>query len=96
MSSTRPPTRFHTLLLPAIIGRYFKKRARRQAMLHAVPSSLAKNKDLVACYQRHWNRLVSPGEAVYAHHGAGEELLLQAQQAGAVPGSEIHDKTIFL
>jgi len=82
-------------ILPEIVGRYFKRRKRRQVMLHAVPAALAANKTLVAAYQRHWNTHVSPGEAVYAHHGAGEQLLDEARRAGQVPGSAIHEKEVF-
>ena len=87
---------FISSLLPQIIGKYFQKRQRERAMLHAVPSALAKNKELVALYQQYWNQYVSPGEAVYAHHGSGEKLLDEARRAGQVPGKEIHDKEIFL
>ena len=65
-------------------------------MLHAVPAVLARNKDLVKVYQKYWNQYVSPGEAVYAHRGEGQRLLEEARRAGHVPGSEIHDKEIFL
>ena len=51
-------------------------------MLHAVPTALAKNKELVAIYQQHWNQRVSPGEAIYAHHGKGEQLLEEARRDG--------------
>jgi len=71
-------------------------RDRRLAMLHAVPTALSKNKDLASLYSRHWNRCVSPGEAVYAFQGPGQELLHQARQQGLTPKGEIHDKEIFL
>lgn len=87
---------FLSSLLPQIIGKYFQKRQRERVMLHAVPSTLAKNKELVAIYQQHWNDKVSPGEAVYAHHGSGEQLVEEARRAAQVPGSEIHEKEIFL
>ena len=83
-------------ILPQIVARYFRRRRRRMAMLHAVPSALAQNKGLAAVYTKHWNATVSPGEAVYAHAGEGERLLEQAQRAGTVPQSTIHDKEIFL
>ena len=65
-------------------------------MLHAVPAVLAKNKALVTIYQQHWNRLVSPGDAVYALRGDGQQLVAQARDQGQSPGREIHDKDIFL
>ncbi|MCA9291704.1 MAG: DEAD/DEAH box helicase family protein [Phycisphaerales bacterium] len=83
-------------ILPDIIGRYLRKRTRQWAMLHAVPSALAKHKDLVAIFQRAWNRHVSPGEAVYAHHGKGETLLERARQQGLEPAARLHDKDVFV
>jgi hypothetical protein len=83
-------------ILPAIIGRYFQRRHRHRVMLHAVPQELARNKDLAAVYQRHWNRHVSPGEALYAYRGAGKELVQEAHRRGQVPRGRIHQKEIFL
>ncbi len=54
-------------------------------MLHAVPSALARHKDLVAIYQGWWNQYVSPGEALFAHRGQGEELVEQMLERGHVP-----------
>jgi hypothetical protein len=65
-------------------------------MLHAVPSVLAKNKDLALIYQRHWNRCVSPGEALYAYRGAGKELIAVALREGQTPRGRIHKKEIFM
>jgi hypothetical protein len=82
-------------VLPTIVGRYFQRREGRMAMLHAVPSVLAKNKDVVAVFQRHWNAYVSPGEAMYAHQGEGERLLDRAQREGATPEAPVRMKEIF-
>jgi len=83
-------------ILPSIVGRYFQRRDRRRVMLHAVPSVLAKNKDLADIYQSHWNRRVSPGEALYAYRGAGKELIAEARSRGQVPKGCIHEKEIFM
>jgi superfamily II DNA or RNA helicase len=83
-------------ILPQIVGQYFQKRRRELVMWHAVPSVFAKNKEQVAIYQRHWNTRVSPGEAVYAHHGEGETIVAQARKDGCTPDARIHDKEIFL
>jgi hypothetical protein len=72
-------------LLPEVVGRYFRTRKKRMAMLHAVPDALAKNKGLAAIYARHWNEHVSPGEPVYALHAKGERLLLKARRSGREP-----------
>jgi len=83
-------------VLPVFIGRHFRKRRSERVMLHAVPSVLAKSKELAAIYQRHWNEHVSPGEAIYAHRGEGEELVEEMRRAGLVPAGEIHRKEVFM
>jgi len=83
-------------IMPSVLGRYLKRRERQTAMMHAVPSTLAKNKDLVAIFERHWNRHVSPGQAIYAHHGEGEKLVDEARRKKQTPSGEVHDKEIFI
>jgi hypothetical protein len=83
-------------LLPSIVGKYFQRRQREQAMLHAVPSMLARNKELVAIYERYWNKHVSPGEAIFALRGSGEDLVQSARQHGLAPSGFIHEKDVFL
>jgi hypothetical protein len=83
-------------ILPAVLARYFRKRNRCMATLHAVPSALARKKTMAEIYAQHWNRHVSPGEPLYAHRGEGEELLRQARQDGHVPQSGIHQKEVFV
>ncbi|QNN23392.1 DEAD/DEAH box helicase family protein [Planctomycetales bacterium ZRK34] len=82
-------------LLPEIVARYFRKRQQWYAMLHTVPSALARHKDTAAIYQRHWNRHVSPGEAVYAHHGEGERMVAEARRTGRASRAMIHEKDVF-
>jgi hypothetical protein len=83
-------------LLPVVLGRYFQRRRREMVMLHAVPSALARKKDLAEIYERHWNRHVSPGQALFAHRGDGEKLLREAQLNKAVPRGTVHEKEVFL
>ena len=83
-------------ILPEVFSRYFRKRHRGMASLHAVPSALARKKELAAIFARHWNRYVSPGQPLYARRGEGEHLLQQARQKGCVPQSGIHHKEVFL
>jgi len=83
-------------LLPELFARYFRRRQRRMAMLHAVPSVLAKKKELADVYTEHWNRHVSPGEALYAHRGPGQEMLEKAQRKQQLPSSVARDKEVFL
>jgi hypothetical protein len=83
-------------ILPSFVGRYFQRREQRRVMLHAVPSVLARNKDLVAIFEAHWNRYVSPGRAQYAHHGPGKDLVAQARRQGWASKARVHEKEIFL
>jgi hypothetical protein len=83
-------------ILPRLVGRYFQRSTRTMQMLHAVPTVFARNKELALIYQRHWNAHVSPGEAVFAQRGEGEQLLERACQTGLVPQSPPHRKEIFL
>jgi hypothetical protein len=83
-------------ILPEILAKHVRQRRRRLAMLHAVPSPLARNKKLAAIYGRHWNTYVSPGEPLYAQSGSGQHLLQQAQRETLVPLGAIHRKQVFL
>lgn len=82
-------------ILPEIVGQYFRQRRRRRVMLHAVPTALAKNKQLAELYQRHWNRRVSPGMVVYAYRGKGKALIDEARRLGQVPQGRVREKEIF-
>ena len=75
---------------------HIQKRRPQQVMLHAIPSALARNKELVEVYQRYWNRLVSPGEAVFALRDAGEEAMNHARKYKLLPPSPVQEKEIFL
>lgn len=82
-------------LLPEVVGRYFRTKRQTMAMLHAVPTSLGRNKDLVAIFARHWNQHVSPGDPVYAQHGKGERLLLKARRSGREPRHAPRRQEVF-
>jgi len=83
-------------LLPELFARYFRRRDRRMAMLHAVPSVLSKKKESADVFAQHWNRHVSPGEALYAHRGPGQEMLENARRSRQVPVSVVREKEVFL
>jgi hypothetical protein len=82
-------------LLPEIFGRYFRKRHRELAMWHAVPTELARNKDRVAVFQRHWNKNISPGHAVFAQRDQGEQIIRDAIRDGLAPTQTVHRKEVF-
>ena len=83
-------------LLPQVVGQFFRQRNRQQAMLHAVPSALARNRELVAIYEKHWNQHVSPGEAIFTLRGSADELLAQARRKSELSSSWVHEKEVFL
>lgn len=81
-------------ILPELLGHYFKKTKTELAMYHAVPAALAKNRSDVNVFQKHWNQLVSPGEAIYAHRGEGEQLVHRARESNGQ--IIVHEKRLFL
>jgi len=83
-------------ILPEIVGKYFQKRSHKMAMLHAIPAILAQKKETVIIYEKHWNRNVSPGKALYALRGKGEEMVEKARREGCLPTNEVQDKEVFL
>lgn len=86
---------FLSSILPHIVGKYFQKKKRHVAMLHAVPNELAINREVASVFERFWNRFVSPGQAIYAHRGAGEKVLAAAKQNGQQQAEWIHEKEVF-
>lgn len=95
-SFDRIQTTWLSRLLPGVFGRYFQRRESVLAMWHSVPSALAKNRDLVSIFERHWQTHVSPGEAKYAYTGEGADIVKQACQSGQVPHGPVHVKEVFL
>ena len=81
--------------LPDALTKLLEKRTRERAMWHAVPSSLAKNKELVEIYQKHWNRHVSPGKAIYDLREEGDRILATARAEGLSPSGSVHEKDVF-
>ncbi len=47
-------------------------------------------------FQKHWNDLVSPGEAVYALREAGEEQIEHARRYKMLPTAPVQEKEVFL
>lgn len=83
-------------ILPEIVGRYFQRDHRQMEMVHAVPSALAKNKNLAVLFGRHWNAHVSPGQPVFARSEEGLQLVQLAIREGVIPAVQIHRKDVFL
>ena len=77
------------------MGKYFRNLRRQLVMLHAAPSELAKHKNLVQI-QKHWNKWVSSGEALYAHRGPGVDLMKQCTRSQQIPKNRVREKHVFL
>jgi hypothetical protein len=87
---------FWSEVLPAILARYFVRYRRHLAMWHAVPKVFAQNKRRVEVFQKHWNRHVSPGEAVFVKRGEAKELLEEVRAAGLEPDASVAEKEVFV
>lgn len=79
-----------------LVDKYLRKTKSARVMWHSVPAVLAKNKETVATFQKFWNQFVSPGDAMYAHRGEGEEMVRKAIETGRSPATPIHEKEVFL
>ena len=82
-------------LLPRVVGRYFRRTRLEVAMLHAVPSALARNKELADVYRRHWGAHVGPGRVLYTHRGEGEKVLHEALAGGMTPRHGAREGEVF-
>jgi len=69
-------------LLPEVVGRYFKSKRRVVATYHPLPAALADSKKKAETFSDKWNLFVSPGRAVFAKRGKGEQILADAKQSG--------------
>ena len=87
---------FWSDFLPAIVARYFVRYQRQLAMWHAVPKVFAQHKKRVEVFQKHWNRHVSPGDAVFVRRGEGKTLLEQVRAAGLEPDATVAEKEVFV
>jgi superfamily II DNA or RNA helicase len=55
-----------------------KGRTGETVVYHQVPETLARNRERVDCFQRHWHSLISEGEALF-HRNAEAQAVLQVQ-----------------
>ena len=68
-------------LLPDWAGRYFRKKRSRLEMYHPVPGVLGTSRARADVFQKHWNRLVSPGDVLYTRSGLGREIFQQYRKS---------------
>ena len=87
---------FLSRLLPEVLAKYVRKERKEVVMFYRVPSCLAGKKSHASWFQKHWNKLVSPGEALYAHSKEGKEAMAFAKANGLVNQTVQHLKDVYL
>ena len=87
---------FLSRLLPEVLAKYVRKERKEVVMFYRVPSCLAGKKSHAAWFQKHWNKLVSPGEALYVHSKEGKEAVAFAKASGLVNQTVQHLKDVYL
>ena len=87
---------FLSRLLPEVLAKYVRKERKEVVMFYRVPSCLAGKKSHAAWFQKHWNKLVSPGEALYVHSKEGKEAVAFAKASGLVIQTVQHLKDVYL
>lgn len=66
-------------IMPQILRKYFMRKNNRIAVYHPLPKCFADAKKHAELFTKKWNAFVSPGQAVFAKRGKGEEMLVQAK-----------------
>lgn len=69
-------------LLPEILARYAQRKVNRIAVYHPLPACFSRRRTDADAFSDIWNRLVSPGRAVYTHRGNGSEIASEARAGG--------------
>ena len=64
-------------------------------MVHCVPTELARNKDRVFIFLKHWKELVGPAAVHFLQREESQEFLQSAREQGLVPKEKTHRKEIF-
>ena len=87
---------FLSRLLPEVLAKYVRKERKEVVMFYRVPSCLAGKKSHASWFQKHWNKLVSPGEALYVHSKEGKDAMAFAKANGLVNQTVQHLKNVYL
>lgn len=87
---------FLSRLLPEVLAKYVRKERKEVVMFYRVPSCLAGKKSYATWFQKHWNKLVSPGEALYVHSNEGKQAIAFAKASGLVNQTVQHVKDVYL
>jgi len=83
-------------LLPEVLAKFVRKERREVVMFHRVPSCLAGKKQHAKWFEAHWNKLVSPGEVLYAHSDEGKQAIGFAQSSGLVASPLQRLKDVYI
>jgi hypothetical protein len=87
---------FLSRLLPEVLAKYVRKERKEVVMFYRVPSCLAGKKTHAEWFQKQWNKLVSPGQALYAHSKEGKEAMAFAKSSGLASSTVQHVKDVYL
>ncbi len=87
---------FFSRLLPEVLAKYVRKERREVVMFHRVPSCLAGKKQHAKWFEAHWNRLVSPGEVMYAHSDEGKRAISFARSSGLISAPIKRLKDVYI
>ena len=87
---------FLSRLLPEVIAKYVRKERKEVVMFYRVPSCLAGKKTHAKWFEKHWNKHVSPGEAIYVHSNEGKQAMAFARTNGLVSQTVQHVKDVYL
>ena len=99
-------SRFQGTLVEKILPRFISdfvilktlqtKRRFEVLRVHAVPRCLARKKEIALIFQKHWNKLVSPGEVLYRQSRKTQELIEKAADEGMIITDSVHEKEVFM
>lgn len=80
---------------PEYVARWLESRQRKIVMWHRVPTELAGHQSEVRVFEKHWNRIVGRGQAVFTYRGRGRQQMEDVLESGMVPTFEVHTSQIF-
>lgn len=80
---------------PEMLGQWLHSKHRGIAMWHAVPDVLASKKEDVLQFEKLWNQWVSPGQALFALRGQGQQTLEEMLNRGQTPSFQVNQSEVF-
>ena len=64
--------------------------------VHAIPKCLARKKETALVFQKHWNKLVSPGEVLYRQSRKTQQVIEKAAEEGMIVNDSVYEKEVFM